>query len=37
MDVNTIMLCGGGNAAHALIPIIRTHFQDHFLFPALPE
>ncbi|MDY0093455.1 MAG: NAD/NADP octopine/nopaline dehydrogenase family protein [Candidatus Vecturithrix sp.] len=27
MDVKTIMLCGGGNAVHALIPIIRTHFQ----------
>ncbi|GAK56773.1 strombine dehydrogenase [Candidatus Vecturithrix granuli] len=27
MDINTITLCGGGNAAHALIPIIRTHFQ----------
>lgn len=27
MDINTITLCGGGNAAHALIPIILTHFQ----------
>ena len=27
MDIDTITLCGGGNAAHALIPIIRPHFH----------
>ena len=27
MKINTITICGGGNAAHAIIPIIRNHFS----------
>lgn len=27
MKINTITICGGGNAAHAMIPIIRNHFS----------
>jgi len=26
MKIETITICGGGNAAHAMIPIIRNHF-----------
>ena len=27
MKIETITICGGGNAAHAIIPIIRNHFS----------
>jgi len=27
MKIKTITICGGGNAAHAIIPIIRNHFS----------
>jgi len=27
MKIETITICGGGNAAHAMIPIIRNHFS----------
>ena len=27
MKIKTITICGGGNAAHAMIPIIRNHFS----------
>ena len=27
MDIKVITICGGGNAAHAIIPIIRKHFS----------
>ncbi|HER25207.1 MAG TPA: hypothetical protein ENO17_09185 [Candidatus Atribacteria bacterium] len=27
MEIKTITICGGGNAAHAMIPIIRKHFS----------
>ena len=27
MDIKAITICGGGNAAHAMIPIIRKHFS----------
>ena len=27
MRIETITICGGGNAAHAIIPIIRNHFS----------
>jgi len=27
MKIETITICGGGNAAHAVIPIIRNHFS----------
>ena len=27
MKIETITICGGGNAAHAMIPIIRKHFS----------
>ena len=27
MNIDTITICGGGNAAHAMIPIIRNHFS----------
>ena len=27
MEVKTITICGGGNAAHAMIPIIRSNFS----------
>ena len=27
MDIKAITICGGGNAAHAMIPIIRNHFS----------
>lgn len=26
MEIKTITICGGGNAAHAMIPVIRKHF-----------
>ena len=27
MEIETITICGGGNAAHALIPILKNNFQ----------
>ncbi len=27
MKIETITICGGGNAAHAIIPIVRNHFS----------
>ena len=27
MKIKTITICGGGNAAHAMIPVIRNHFS----------
>ena len=27
MNIDTITICGGGNAAHAMIPVIRNHFS----------
>lgn len=27
MKIETITICGGGNAAHAMIPIVRNHFS----------
>ena len=27
MNIDTITICGGGNASHAMIPIIRNHFS----------
>ncbi|MEA2021023.1 MAG: NAD/NADP octopine/nopaline dehydrogenase family protein [Candidatus Caldatribacteriota bacterium] len=27
MKIETITICGGGNAAHAMIPVIRNHFS----------
>jgi len=27
MNIETITICGGGNAAHAMIPVIRNHFS----------
>ncbi len=28
MKIDIMTICGGGNAAHAMIPIIRNHFSD---------
>ena len=27
MNIDTITICGGGNAAHAMIPVIQNHFS----------
>jgi hypothetical protein len=37
--IKTITICGGGNAAHAMIPIIRDHFsgQLNFFLPFRDE